>query len=188
MTENQSNKAPDIEKLIADLSSSDREERENARLALVSIGHPAVMPLVKQLRSPEKWTRWEAAKTLAEMRDPSAAPILVDSLTNSDPNIRWLAAEGLIALGRMSLAPLLSTLTQYSGSILLAEGAHHVLHDLYTGGVHEGEYEYEPLHPLTKDMKALVKPVLDSLETTGSVILTPEYAKVALDDLKRSNK
>lgn len=184
MVSNQSNNNPDIEKLIADLSSKDMQVREDARLSLSAIGQPTITPLVNKLGSSDKWLRWEVAKTLAEMREPSAAPILVESLTSSDPNIRWLSAEGLIALGRVSIAPLLEALTRFSGSVELAEGAHHILHDLFTGGVHEGESDYEP-NPLTSEIKSLIKPVLESLGTTGSTILTPEYAKVALNELRR---
>ncbi len=181
----QRHKSSDIERLIADFSSKDAKVRQNARMALVAIGQPAITPLLKQFRSADKWIRWESAKALAEMREPSAAPILVDSLSNRDPNIRWLAAEGLIALGITGLPPLLETLTHFSGSILLAGGAHHVLHDLLIGGVHDGEQEYMPLNSLTDEMKSLIKPVLESLGNTGSIILTPEYAKVALKGLKR---
>jgi hypothetical protein len=185
LASNQSSKTEEIERLIAELSNKNSKVRENARMALVAICEPAIIPLLKQLRSSDKWVRCESAKALAEMREPSVAPILVDSLANSDPNIRWLAAEGLIALGGLSLVPLMEALTRYSGSLLFAEGAHHVLHDLLKGGVHEGETEYEPLHPLTDEMKSLIKPVQESIGTINSTILTPEYAKAALADLKR---
>ena len=181
----ESDKVTKIDKLITDLSSKNIKTRENARSELVLIGEPAVVPLLNLLRSPDEWLHWEAAKALAEMREPHAAPILVGLLTNRDPNIRWLSAEGLIALGSISLEPLLEGLTHYSGSSELAAGAHHVLHDLYEGKVHEGEYEYQPFNPISEDIKSLIKPVIISLETPGSLTLIPEYSKAALHDLKQ---
>lgn len=185
MESNQSITKLEIDKLITNLSSKNSQVRQNARLTLANIGQPAIIPLWNQLRSSEKWVRWESAKALAEMREPCVAPILVNFLTDKDTDIRWMAAEGLIALGSVSLEPLFESLTQYSGSLEMAESAHHVLHDLFAGKVHEGELEYEPLNPLNNDIKSIIKPVMESIRSTESTILIPELAKVALDELNR---
>lgn len=174
----------DIQELISCFSSKDRKERENARAALVSIGEPAIAPLLNELGKPDKWARWEAAKALAEMRAVSVAPILVKYLTNEHPDIRWLAAEGLIALGTNSLVPLLTALTHFSGALRLGEGAHHVLHDLSLGKVHDGEDEYEPINPLSIEVRSIIKPVLKSLDNVESAALTAEHAKIALHELE----
>jgi HEAT repeat protein len=71
--------------------------------------------------------RWEAAKALSEIADPVIAPELVATLEDSSPDIRWLAAEGLIALERAALPSLLQTLMAHSESVWLREGAHHIL-------------------------------------------------------------
>ena len=184
----ESGSSPDIQNLISRLSSRDPKERERARQSLKAIGEPAITPLLKQLRSNDKWLRWEVAKTLAEMRDPHAGPIMVRYLTDKDADLRWLAAEGLIALGNNSLIPLLEALTHYSGSLWLSEGAHHVIHDLSIGREHEGEDEYQPIYPLTKEMKSIIKPIMESLDKVGSSKLTPEYAKIALHDLEQLQK
>ena len=60
----------------------------------------------------------------------SEASELVATLKDSNFGVRWLAAEGLIAIGRDVLPPLMETLTKHSDSAWLREGAHHVLHDL----------------------------------------------------------
>jgi hypothetical protein len=179
---------PDIRKLVSALASKDKMERENARATLVIVGEPAITPLLKELRNPDRWVRWEAAKTLAEMREPCAAPVLVGYLTNEHPDLRWMAAEGLIALGNDSLVPLMKALTDFKGSLWLSEGAHHVLHDLSLGRVHEGEYEYEPISPLSSETRSLIKPVLESLNNVGSTTLTPEHAKIALYKLEQLQK
>ncbi len=45
--------------------------------------------------------------------------------------MRWLAAEGLIALGYASLRPLLHAILTHGDDPLLLEGAQHVLHTIW---------------------------------------------------------
>ena len=47
--------------------------------------------------------RWEAAKALGKIGDPKAALALVGALEDPRSGIRWLAAEGLMAIGREAL-------------------------------------------------------------------------------------
>jgi hypothetical protein len=61
-------------------------------------------------------TRWEAAKALSEIADPLAATALVNALEDDDADIRWVASEGLTALGRDGLEPLLAALLERAGS------------------------------------------------------------------------
>ena len=44
--------------------------------------------------------RWEAAKALCGIADPLAAAALVNAFDDRDGDVRWLAAEGVAALGR----------------------------------------------------------------------------------------
>jgi HEAT repeat protein len=82
------------------------------------------------LQSTNDNTHWEAAKALGEIRDPQAAPGLVDTLEDRESAVRWLAAKGLIALARWVLIPLLEALESESDSIWMREGARHVIHSL----------------------------------------------------------
>jgi HEAT repeat protein len=180
---NQMNMLPLIDRLISELSSDDRKVREKARLSLILISEPAILSLVKALDSKNNYLRWQAVKTLALMRNPDTIPFLVGALVHRDIDVRWLAAEGLIALGSKSVMPLLKALTSDPYSTWLHEGTHHILHDLYHGRVHEGEAEYYMLDLLDAETRELLKPVLKSIEGVEPHIAVPLAAKEALDKL-----
>jgi len=155
-----------INLLVAKLSGKDGLERERARRSLVDIGSPAVLPLIEALGARSKQVRWEAAKALAAIADPTAADALVKALEDKEFDVRWIAAEGLINLKRGGLVPLLQALIERSDSTWLRERAHHVLHDLAVG-----------------DLQELLKPVVASLEDIESALETPLAAKAILDRL-----
>jgi HEAT repeat protein len=102
-------------------------KRRKARLALVNIGEPAIDFLAEFAAHPDWKIRWEAIRALAQMRNPDTSAILINALDDEYEGIRWLAAEGIIMLGREGLIALLQALTSYKLTILLREGAYHVL-------------------------------------------------------------
>ena len=128
-----SSDAGTLSSLVAELSKKDGAVRERARQSLVAIGAPAVTYLVEALANRNELLRWEAAKALGEIGSPAAAPALVAALEDEVFDVRWLAAEGLIALRGEGLVPLLRALVERSDSLWLREGAHHVLHDVSRG-------------------------------------------------------
>jgi sporulation protein YlmC with PRC-barrel domain len=152
-----------IRALAAELSSSDRTTREDARLALVQIGAPAVEVLAAALTSPDTQLRWEAAKALQQINDPAGALALVSALEDSDPGVRWIGAEGLSLLGLAGVIPLLKALTIRSDSPWLLNGAHHVLRAL-----------------ADPELKKTVAPVLAALEDIEPVLEVPVVAHEAL--------
>jgi HEAT repeat protein len=99
------------------------------------MGKAAVPLLTKALKSENRLTKWEAAKALGEIGDPSTASALVEALEDDDFDIRWLAAEGLTKMNINALKPLLQALEKRGDSFFLQEGAHHVFHDLAKGGL-----------------------------------------------------
>jgi HEAT repeat protein len=156
-----------LEALIADLSAHEGDEREVARERLVAVGGPAIPALAALLKAPRKEPRWEAAKALGEMRHPMAAAALVDVLEDRESSVRWLAARGLIALGRPALAPLLERLERGPDSVWLRDGAHHVL------------------RALDRDRAAdEARPVLEALERPDPTIEVPVAAHHALMALR----
>ena len=157
---------PDVDSLVAALASPDRVTRQTARETLVAVGHPAVGPLIPLLGDRHDHVRWEAAKSLSEIGDPAAAPALVKTLEDRDAGIRWLAAEGLITMRRACLKALLEALIDRPDSLLLREGAHHVLHDLAKKGLADGAL-----------------PVLAALEGIEPTATVPGAARRALDTL-----
>jgi len=86
--------------------------------------------LIELLDDPLRLIRWEACKTLGSIMDPSTAGALSRKLNDESMEVRWLAAEGLIALKEAALVSVLETLKRNSGSIFVREGVHHVLHAL----------------------------------------------------------
>ena len=116
-----------IEKLIKKFYSKDGIERKTARYELVKIGKPAVKNLFSLLEAPKEYTRWEAIKTLSQIADPEAIPVLIKALENEDFDIRWMAAEALINIGKESIKPLLEAVVSGKESIFLLEGVHHIL-------------------------------------------------------------
>jgi HEAT repeat protein len=160
-----------LDSLLAALGSYDGIVRQHARQALVAIGEPSVAPLIEALTDPSDDVRWEAAKALGQIGDPAAAPALVSVLEDENNGVRWLGAEGLIALGREGLVPLLQALEQRSDSVWLREGAHHVLHDLARG-----------------DLEDVLSPVLAALEDIEPTIEVPWAARAALDALEKATR
>jgi HEAT repeat protein len=159
-----------VSALLTDLGSKDGLVRVRARNSLVAIGEQAVGPLVKALAHRNQWVRWEAAKALGQISDATAAEALVRALEDEVFDVRWLAAEGLITLGRGALLPLLHALVERSDSEWLREGAHHVFHDLVKGRL---------------DLKDLLQPVLATLEDVEPSLEVPFAAETALNKLTR---
>ena len=154
---------PRLDPLINALHSKDGEERRQARLSLVSLKSEAVDPLLEMLHDPDHEVLWEAAKALGEIADPRSAPALVEILGDAGFDIRWLAAEGLIALGKAGLEPLLEALVIKADSVYLREGAHHVMYDLS----HKG-------------FRDQLAPVMDAIEGVDPEIEVREPARKAL--------
>lgn len=121
---------PSIESLIADLSKADGDVREDARRQLVARGSAAIGAMTEVLSSPDPQTRWEAAKALGEIRHSEAGAALASCLNDEHRDVRWVAAAGLIAIGRDALEPMLEELIAHADSVSVREEATHVLHSL----------------------------------------------------------
>jgi HEAT repeat protein len=160
----------DVQDLVATLRSKDGHEREETRNALIAIGKPAVPRLLELLSDPDDHVRWEVCKALGSIRDPSSAEHLVHALEDESVEVQWLAAEALIALGNKSVTPLLRALTKHFNSVLLRQGAHHVLHSL----------ERE------KKLKRETLAVLDLLRGIGPVTPIALAAHKALETLRKT--
>jgi len=156
-----------IAQLLTALESEETVVRERAREALEALGRPAVEPLIKVLSDERAHVRWEAAKTLAEIGDPAAAPALVSALEDENSDIRWLAAEGLIAIGRDGLVPLLQALLKHADSIWLRDGAHHVLRELSD-----------------QELRPVLAPLLAALKDIAATEEVPSAAEAALSALQ----
>jgi uncharacterized protein (DUF302 family) len=157
---------PAIQSLITNLSSSDETLRIHSRESLVKIGKPAVPQLVEALKRGTHWLRWEAAKTLGEITDPTAAPALVEALKDEEFDVRWLAAEGLIKMKAGGLEPLLHALMTEGDLPRIREGAHHVIRELIKG-----------------ELREYLVPVLSAIEGVEPSAQVPWIARTAYEKL-----
>ncbi len=176
-----------IDELIGKLAGKSGRARENVRQRLVVIGKPAVPALIEALKQRDKLIRWEAAKTLGEIRDPIAAPALVKALRDRVFEIRWLAAEGLIAIGHEALVPLLNELIKYPEYPWLQQGAHHVLSHFATSDIYIPHHEF--VHPKQNtSLKELLQPLVSALEGVEPSLEVPRAASEVLDELTKPSK
>jgi hypothetical protein len=116
-----------IKKNISRLTDKSGLVRENARKNLVKIGIPAVHYLEELTTDARRIARWEAIKTLAEIQHPVTASFLINALEDQSEDVRWIAAEGLADLGETGFITTLNALKKNDPTILLLNGAHHIL-------------------------------------------------------------
>ena len=88
-----------IPPLIAALGDFDKSVREQATLALSSIGKAAIDPLSAAMKEPKWETRYRAAEALGRIADEKAVKPLIQGLHDNRDHVRYMAAKGLRELG-----------------------------------------------------------------------------------------
>jgi HEAT repeat protein len=106
--------------------------RVAARKKLVKMGR-AILPRLHNLLSIEdNVLRWEVAKVIELIGEKESIPVFIELLEDSDSGIRWIAADGLINIGRDSIMPVLkSIINKKKESYFLRLGAHYILTELF---------------------------------------------------------
>ncbi|MGC1390734.1 MAG: HEAT repeat domain-containing protein [Bacteroidales bacterium] len=112
------------------LDSENSVKKLTARSTLVGMGKPIIPKLNRLLSSENSFLRMEAAKIVELIDDSRSIPFLINLLDDKEFEIRWIAAEGLIKIGRRSILPLLKSIRDGESSFIFNKGAHHVLNDL----------------------------------------------------------
>ncbi len=102
----------------------------DARNKLISMGKEILPYLHKLLQTNNNDLRKEVAKVVGLISDHESIPSLILLLDDTEFEIRWIAAEALVGLGRKSIRPLLKSIREGKSSLFLNRGAHHVLRDL----------------------------------------------------------
>lgn len=123
---------------IKDLARANPTARERARQALVAAGPAAVLPLIQGLADRNDQVSREAARALGEIGDFAAAPALAEALDHPNLDVRWVAANALIALGYAGLKETLTALLTRSSSPEVRQAAQHVIAHFAT--LPEGEF------------------------------------------------
>ena len=170
MNQEQSNKS--IEQLIEDLRSSDGMVRQRARQSLVLKGEEAVDDLIQAFKEKKEPIHFEASKALSQIGSKKTIQTFIDALEDEEFSIRWIAAEGLIAIREDIIKPLLELLEHHSDSLQICEGVHHVFHDIVSRRI------------IDEKKREILLPVLESYHHLEAEIYIPFAAKNALDKLK----
>lgn len=117
------------------LDSKNSVKKLVARNKLVGMGKTNLPKLHGLLNSENGLLRMEAAKIVELIADIRSIPFLIYLFDDKEFEIRWIAAEGLIKIGRRSILPLLKSIRDGKSSLIFNKGAHHVLLSL----LHENE-------------------------------------------------
>ena len=84
-----------IEPLIHALADFDKSVREQAMLALSTLGKSAIEPLSEAMKEPKWETRYRAAEALGKIADEKAVQPLIQGLKDNREHVRYMAAKGL---------------------------------------------------------------------------------------------
>jgi len=109
------------------LDTDDYRKKMSARETLVKMGKTIIPQMHKLLDSENDLLRMEAAKIVELIADRRSMPLLINLLDDTIFEIRWLAAEGLIKIGRRSICPLLKSVRDGRSSLFFNRGTHHIL-------------------------------------------------------------
>ena len=88
-----------IEPLIKSLADFDKSVREQAMLALSTLGKAAIEPLSEAMKEPKWETRYRAAEALGLIADEKAVKPLIQGLKDNRDHVRYMAAKGLREFG-----------------------------------------------------------------------------------------
>ncbi len=88
-----------IEPLVHALADFDKSVREQAMLALSSLGKAAIEPLSEAMKEPKWETRYRAAEALGKIADEKAVQPLIQGLKDNREHVRYMAAKGLREFG-----------------------------------------------------------------------------------------
>jgi HEAT repeat protein len=130
-----------IPELTKDLLSKNFILRKKAREELVEIGEPSLDFLLELSNSKDEKVRWEAIITIVQIGSNNTLEVLLNALKDDEFSIRWLAAEGLINLGKYAVIPLLQAMQKNPDSVFIRRGAHHVLQELRKSGIFNDNYQ-----------------------------------------------
>jgi HEAT repeat protein len=153
------------------LDTDDYSKKLSARETLVKMGKTIIPQMHKLLDSENDLLRMEAAKIVELIADRRSIPLLINLLDDPLFDIRWLAAEGLIKIGRWSICPLLKSVRDGRSSLFFNRGTHHILLGLVD------EKEKNKLMPLLQS--------LDNYHESGET--APVQASVALETVFKCN-
>jgi HEAT repeat protein len=112
------------------LDDKNYPENHNSRILLVNKGKSILPHLSKLLKSENKILRIEVAKIIELIADRRSIKTFIQLLDDPEFEVRWIAAEGLIKIGRSTIIPLLKLVRDGGGNYYVNRGVHHILTNL----------------------------------------------------------
>lgn len=92
--------------------------------SIIPYGHISFSPVNERMRV-------EVSKIICFIADKRSIPALINLLEDNESDVRWIASESLIRIGRKSIVPLLTSLR--NGKLFLYPSrVNHVLQSLLT--------------------------------------------------------
>ena len=159
-----------VKRLLGILCDSDRQKRVEARRELVALGDETLKYVDDYLDHPKHICRWEVLRVVKEIADLKSIPVFLDALDDDKSDIRWIAAEGLIRMGKYSIRPLLNLIKEKYDSVFVLNGAHHIILELYERELLPENFPAKKLLSLLRNsskgasLKVLVHNTLNDLE------------------------
>jgi HEAT repeat protein len=122
----------EVSNLIMDLvDEKDFRKKVSAKKSLIYLGN-SILPQINTLLNSENYKlRLLAAKLLQQIKSEESIDTLITLLRDKDSSIRWIAAKGLVGVGRAAIVPLLKNIIKMGSSYNLRWGAHYVLVNLF---------------------------------------------------------
>ena len=155
-----------VKALLNALHGADEQMGSQIFSALVKLGHDAVPALIEESKSNSAWVRWQCIRSLGEILDRRALPVLVQALGDSDHSVAWMAAKGLVHFGKISVGPVLSLIMTTPMTPWLVETASYVL-----------------THQRDPRLKPYLEPVVQHMRGPAFRVGTPHAAQKALSRL-----
>jgi HEAT repeat protein len=155
-----------VKALLDALRGADEQLGSQIFSALVKLGHDAVPALIEESKSNSAWVRWQCIRSLGEILDRRALPVLVQALGDSDHSVAWMAAKGLVHFGKVSVGPVLNLLTTTPMTPWLVETASYVLNN-----------------QRDSRLKPYLEPVIQHMRGPAFRVGTPTTAQKALSRL-----
>ncbi len=113
------------------VENKDHLKKIKARDTLFNMGKSIFPQMVSLLNSENYEVRIEAAKIIQQMRTKESLYLFIRLLEDDDSAVRWIAARGLVLLGRDSIVPVLKAIIKRGKSHDFKSGAHYVLKNLF---------------------------------------------------------
>jgi len=158
-----------VQPLLDALQGADEQMGSQIFSSLVKLGHVAVPALLERSKSSSPWVRWQSIRTLGEIGDLRAVPVLVEAMRDSDHAVAWMGAKQIAHFGIPSLEAVLKMLMSEDMTPWLVETASFVLRNQ--------SYRHPKLRPY-------LEPVVQSMHDVAFRVGTPQAAHKALSQMR----